>query len=243
MQKLNQVVAIEKATKNEVGQRVNSINRTLARDGLFTGFHKSYESKDEEGMILPAESRKVENTAKECMKFYASEMTKVLDITATKDYANCNAMADVVVDGEVLLENVPTTYLLYLEKQINEIKAFVSMLPVLEASENWTEDINTGLYKTDVVQTHRTKKVKKPIVLYPATDRHPAQTEMITEDIIEGYWNTVKNSGAMPNPEKLEILEKLQKLSNAVKYARESANMTPAPTQYMGQKVFKYLFD
>jgi hypothetical protein len=37
-------------------------------------------------------------------------------------------------------------------------------------------------------------------VLYDATEHHPAQTQLISEDVIVGWWETVKHSGAIPRP-------------------------------------------
>ena len=126
-------------------------------------------------------------------------LAELFDITATKDWANCSARATVVVDGKPLLEDVPATYLLFLEKQLSDLRTFIDKMVELDAGEDWLEDPSTGMYRTEAIKTQRTKKVQRPIVLYDATEHHPAQTQLITEDVVAGYWNTVKYSGA-PQP-------------------------------------------
>ena len=54
----------------------------------------------------------------------------------------------------------------------------------LDPGSDWSVDPGTGLYKTDNTLTQRTKKVQRPITLYEATKEHPAQTQLITEDVI-----------------------------------------------------------
>lgn len=129
-----------------------------------------------------------------------------------------------------------------MEKQITDIRTFINNLPILDSADNWSMDKNIGLYKTDTVQTHRTKKTSKAIVLYPATPEHPAQTQLITEDVIAGHWAMVKQSGAIPLPEKQKLLQRVEKLLQAIKEAREEANgIEEVTAPEVGKAVFNYI--
>ena len=205
------------------------------------GFQKNYQRRDEEGETYPPESQKVRLNHADVLKQVAAGLTELFDITATKDYANCQAKADVVIDGEPLLKEVPATYLLFLEKQLTDLRTFVDKMVDLDEGEEWLEDASTGLHKTAATQTQRTKKVQRPIVLYDATEHHPAQTQLITEDVVVGYWTTVKYSGALPRPRKDALLERIDKLARAVKFAREEANGIKVEQQHPGKEVFAYL--
>ena len=99
------------------------------------------------------------------------------------------------------------------------------------------------MYKTQATLTSKTKKVQKPIVLYDATKEHPAQTQLITEDVVIGHWSTVKHSGALPMPKKKKILENIEKLNKAVKFAREEANSIDTKQLYIANKIFKFVLD
>jgi prolyl oligopeptidase PreP (S9A serine peptidase family) len=164
-------------------------------------------------------------------------------VTARKDWTNNTAKADVVVDGEILIMNAPVTYLLTLEKELTDVRTFIEHLPILDTSEDWHSDTSSGLAKTKETRTHRTKKKAKAIVLHPATKEHPAQTQLVSEDVLVGYWHTVKHSGAISRQEKLQLLEKAETLVNAVKEAREAANdVEETNTPKIGRTVFGYLF-
>ncbi len=141
----------------------------------------------------------------------------------------------------MIAEQVPVPYLLFLEKQLLDIRTYIEALPTLDMSEDWNKDDVSGLFKTVATKTNRTKKVQKPIVLYDATDRHPAQTQLITEDVIVGSWTVVKHSGAIPLPVKNKYLSKIEKLSSAIKFAREEANSSEAPEVKIGKGIFEYL--
>ncbi|MCO5165880.1 MAG: hypothetical protein M9894_05875 [Planctomycetes bacterium] len=243
MAKLNQVLAVEKATKGRVASELTDMHHALQKPSLLTGFAKTYQKKDEDGDDHPPERQKVQVVATDMLRRAGRLLIELLDVTASKDWANCQAKADVVVDGRVILEGAPATFLLFLEKQLTDLNTFVAKIPVLDPSEDWAFDESTSLYKTDPVQTTRTKKVQRPIVLYQATKEHPAQTQLITEDLSVGTWVTVKHSGALPAPHKDALLERIRRLAAAVKFARETANATEAPRKDVGQRLLDYLLD
>jgi hypothetical protein len=242
MAKLNQVLAIEKGIKTRVYSEFSELHQATQKAPLMNGFHKSYQPRDEDGETYPAESVKVQHTAGEVLDRVAGSLAELFDVTATKDWANCTARADVVVDGRVLVKDVPATYLLFLEKQLSDLHTFITKMSELDPGSDWSVDPGTGLYKTDTTLTQRTKKVQRAITLYEATKEHPAQTQLITEDVVAGTWVTVKYSGAMPAPRKKQLLHRIEKLSNAVKFAREQANASEAQDKKLGKEVFDFLF-
>ncbi|MFF0477599.1 hypothetical protein [Streptomyces sp. NPDC004284] len=172
----------------------------------------------------------------------ARALARLFDVTATKDWANCTVRADVTVDGRVLVERVPVAHLLFLERQLTDINAFVRRLPVLDAAESWPQDPSTDAWKTEVVRTVRTKKVPRNHVKAEATDGHPAQVEVYYEDVPVGYWTAVKSSGALPARRVNELLEGVEKLQQAVKFAREEADGAEVTDQRVGDAVFGCLF-
>ena len=243
MTKLNQVIAIEKGVKSRVYGAITRSHKESQKAEPFNGFAKTYRRRDEDGVDHPPEKKKVQLIAEDVLSDIARHATELFDVTATKDWANCEARADVVIAGRTLIEQAPATYLIFLEKQLSDIRTFVEKLPSLDENEDWTKDPNSSLFKTEKITTHRTKKVQRPIVLYDATEHHPAQTQMITEDVIGGWWDTVKHSGAVPVPRKKQLLDRVDKLIKAVKFARETANDTEITERKVGESVFDYLFE
>lgn len=240
--KLNQIIAVEKGIKSQVMSDLSQMHKVNQKAELFNGFDKQYKPKDEEGEKMPAEAKRVQYLAKEVLRGVERSLSSLMQVTARKDWTNCTAKADVVVDKKVLLAGVPITYLLFLEKNVTDIRTFVANLPVLDPSEDWNYDSKSELFKTDPVQTQKTSKQETPVVLYDATEHHPAQTAMVTKDIVIGYWNTVKHSGAFPMSQKKELLERVEKLLVAIKEAREEANtIEEVQAPNVGEAIFGYL--
>lgn len=240
--KLNQVIAIEKGTKGRSLQDLTEAHHNLQKTTLLSGIARTYRPKDEEGDPLPPESTRVQVRAEDVIRTTSETLTKLFDVVATKDWANCDAKADVVVDGTILLAQVPATYLLFLEKQLVDLYTFVKKLPVLDASESWVFDPSADCWATEPVSTLKTKKIPRNHVKAAATDKHPAQVEVYYEDIAIGNWRTVKFSGALPARRVNELVDRVEKLQEAVKFAREEANNRDVTEQKVGASVFHYLF-
>ncbi|MFD3823627.1 hypothetical protein [Streptomyces sp. NPDC058625] len=242
MTRLNQIIAVEKGVKSKAVQDVNGAHQKVQKPALLAGISRTYQPKDEEGEQLPPESTRVQVQGEDVLREMAASLTRLFDVTATKDRANCTARADVTVEGRTVLAEVPVGYLLFLEKQLTELHTFVRKLPTLDAAESWSHDPSTDWWKTDPVRTIRTKKVPRNHVKAEATEKHPAQVEVYYEDVPIGYWTTVKFSGALPARRVNELVERVEKLQQAVKFAREEANATEVTDQRAGDAVFGYLF-
>lgn len=243
MPKLNQVIAIEKGVKSRVYGFLSATYKAFQKPALFNGLARQYQRKDEDGEDYPAENVRVQMSAEGLLQEIGENMTELFDITAQKDWSNCEAKADVEVDGRVLLADVPATYLLFLEKQLNDLKSELEKIPELDAAHDWTLDPATSLFKSAATVTSKTKKVPKVIVKYEATEHHPAQTEIVTVDEVVGTWHTTQHSGALPLPRKRLLQKRLQTLIKAVKFAREAANESSADKKNVGAAVFAYLFN
>lgn len=242
MTRLNQIIAIEKGVKTSSFQDLTEWHQLLQKPTLLSGISRTYRPKDEEGEQLPPESTKVQVRTDEVIRETAASLTKLFDITATKEWANCKARADIIVDGNVLLKDVPATYLLFLEKQLVDLGTFIKKLPVLDNSETWEFDASADCYATEPVQTVKTKKIPRNHVKTEATEHHPAQVDVYFEDVVVGTWRTVKFSGALPARRVNELSERVEKLQQAVKFAREEANGLEVTDEKVGGKVFQYLF-
>jgi hypothetical protein len=241
MPKLNQIIAIEKGIKNESNVAITAAYHELQKSALFTGIARVYEPKDEEGERFPPEHQKVQKRAEDLLHFTADTMTKYWDVTATKDIANTEARADVVVDGKKVLDKVPVTFLLFLEKQLGDLATMVKKLPVLDAGETWKHDSSQNCHATEAASTIKTKKIPRAFVKAEATKEHPAQVDTFTEDVVVGSWKTIKYSGALPQRRVTEVLERIGKLQSAVKFAREEANTIQVTDKHVGKDVFAFI--
>ena len=132
--KLNQILAIEKGVKNRVTSENTKLYHAAQKPALFDGLDKKYQPKAEDGENYPPERKEIAFKSQQVIKQVRRNLAELFDTTATKDYANCEARADIEIDGTVILPNVPVTYLLFLEKQVDNLNTIVTELPTLDSS-------------------------------------------------------------------------------------------------------------
>jgi len=241
--KLNQVLAIEGGDKSKAEATLTSAYQRLQKTEPIQGIVKTYQPKNEEGEQLPPERKLVQVKVHQTVREVAEVFGKFLDTTLTKDVGNCSAKANLIVDGTVLVKDVPVTTLLFLEKKLVDWVTFFRKLPTLDPADEWSFDRNQDCYATKPEKRHRTIKENYPLELAPATEKHPAQVQLATRDVIDGYWTTIKYSGAMPAQQVNQLVARAEKLLAAVKVAREEANGQEVKTVPLGEQIFGYLLE
>jgi hypothetical protein len=242
LKKLNQAVAIEKNVKAKADRELTDLHRVVQQPDRLSGISRVYQPREDLGEQLPPQSTRVQIVVGDINKLVAKTLTHLFNVVATKDIANTKAEGRVVVGGEILF-TAPVPFLLFLEKQLIRVRTYVDKLPTLDPAFNWTLDPTSGVYRTDEVVTTRTRKTPHNHVLYPATPEHPAQVQTYNVDEVVGDWTTYHFSGAITEERRLELLERVDMLAIAVKFAREEANGTSIEDDStIGDTVFEYLF-
>jgi hypothetical protein len=244
--KLNQIIAVEKGTKTKVYEKLTENHKLLQRKELFLGHARRYSPKDDDptsptGEQLPPEEKRVQAKAEDVLRATAVSLTELFDVSATRDWGNTKAKADVVVEGKVIVADCPVTFLLFLEKQLADIHTLIKKLPTLDSSENWHHDDAQDLWATEEARSVRTKKISRALVLYEATKEHPAQVKEVTEDVLAGTWTTIKYSSSLPVSRVNELLGRVDALQKAVKFAREQANTMEVDQPRVGKTIFDFL--
>jgi hypothetical protein len=169
-------------------------------------------------------------------------MTCLLDLTATQDVSNAGVLVDVKFNDKVILRGLPVTNLLFLEKQLINLHALVSKIPILDPSENWAYSSDVGCYVSGKTVTTKTKKTPRTHIKYDATKEHPAQVEMYYEDVVIGSFDTLKFSGSLSSDEHTTILSRIDMLRDAVKVSREEVNSMPAKDTKVADAIFDFVF-
>lgn len=239
--RLNQILAVEKGVKATAQRVLTDAYQLLQKSATLTGILRTYRARDDEGERLPEERTEVKVRVGDELEKVRAAQVRLFDLQLTKDLANTHAKADVVVDGQTLLNDVPVTTLLTLEKQLVDLRTFVAKLPTLDIGERCYDD-DAKAYVTAARETTRTKKVMRNHVLAEATDKHPAQVQTYQEDVIVGYWTTLSYSGAVPGAQRAAMLDRVDRLIAAVRTAREAANDTAVTDASCGEALMGYLF-
>lgn len=239
---LHQILAVERGISKTADREITNGYQLLQKPALMEGMARTYQPKDDDGDRLPSENQYVQLRSDDILDDIRKAFETLMDITAVRDFGNQSAVADVVVDGNVLISKAPAPYLLWLEKQLDHINTVVSKIPVLSPEHEWEWNDNVDAFSAQPVETQRTKKVPEVLVKAPATDKHPAQVEVFMKDVVDGYWTTVRFSGARPAGEVSNMSARVQAVRDAVRIARSRANETEVEHLKISAPLLNYIF-
>lgn len=243
--KLYQVLANVNSVKSRESDEITRLHKISQVRGLYDGQVRSYQPvSDDETERLPDEATRVQQNGTALLAEARASFARLLDAEAMRDYTNLSvqARADIVIEGTTVLRQVPAIYCLALEKQLTDLRTLVAKLPTLDPAFDWEFDPNTDGYRTKQVQTVRTKKVLRNHVKAEATEKHPAQVEVFTEDVKVGTWNTIKQSAAFPASRVRELVERIDRAIQAVRVAREEANGADVVETSIGAPLMGWIF-
>ena len=228
MAKLHEALAVESTLKGQADKtRAELANTFEKRRHLFSEKVVTFKPSDEGQPPVTEEQLDLNSTVPQELAWIKALWAKALDASFQIAEANMSARADVVLDdGKTLLKDVPATALLELEKRAAEVHALVASIPTLDPAKGFTPDParGAGVYKAREESKTRTKKVQRPVVLYDATKEHPAQVQLVSEDVPVGLVQTQEWSGLLTPAAKSEMLERAEALKRALKQARARAN-------------------
>lgn len=242
--KLNQIIAVLNGKKTKAQEELTALNNAAKKPVLFEGIKRTYKPLTEGGLVQPPESKNVQMTVKQVIAKTREILGTVWDLTATQDIGNCKAIVDVKIGERVLIKQVPVTHLLYLEKQLEDLRTVIANFPVLDAAEawEWTDAVDSYRTKEPTIK-YRTEKVPNSYEKSAATDKHPAQVEFYWDDRPVGTWTEIRYSGAIEAKQKNAMLERVTQLRDAVKIAREEGNSIKLEKADIANSVFDFIFD
>jgi len=243
--KLNQIIAVEKGAKERTHKEFTAIYQGLSKTDPMQGISRTYLPLTEEGERLPPENKYIQVNVRERLERIQAILIDLFDVTLTKEVGNTRAKGTITVDGTVILADVPVPYLLFLEKNLTDLRTTLSALPTLDPADKWEWDEQQGFFKSAEMRTARTKKTTEFVVVQgsgvPEKGVAP-QVKEVTNDVLAGYWTTVKYSATMEPRRVAELLERTDKLLRAVKFAREEANGLEIDQEKAGAAIFGYIF-
>lgn len=211
----------------------------------FQGFHRKLEVFDDNDKTeYPEEHKIVDTTVQKKLDHMMKTSVRYFDALFQKEATNQIAVADLIVDGVTIAENLPATFLLGMENRLKTLKSVYEAIPTLAPGIEWVADPDQGdgIYRTAKAQEKlKTETILEPVVLYHATDHHPAQVKEASKVKNVGKYILNQWSGMITPAEKSVLLGRIDKLARAVKKARQRANTTEIDNRKIGKNIFNFI--
>lgn len=240
MSKMHEVLACEKTVEDS---RTKSLGETRGKfekvDQYFRGHTKTLKmiaGTDANAVLEKSatENKSVVASVVDTLKYSLDLWAKAENLQIQKNLGNTIGKADIVLNGKVILADMPIDEVMGLENRLTELRALFSLAPTLDASKVWEQDGNRGpgfwREKSPEVRTKTEKKIDAK-VLYEATEHHPAQVKEFSYDEVVGSFETTAFSGALTSLQKAKLMTRIDELILAVKKARVECNQVEVPAQ------------
>jgi hypothetical protein len=248
---LHELIAVEKDVKGTTEKIILETHKTFTdRQDHFKEMVKSYTPINaEDTEKLDGESKPMVTTVADKLSYFEKMIKRHVDVIAQKESTNAVAKADIVVEDDagndlVISKDVPVAALVQLENLFERIRNEVySVIPTLDPSVKWNDPDKSrpGVYFTTETVRTRVRKTKKVIQLAPATDKFPAQTQLIDSDEPAGYWKQIDRSGMLSPGEKSALLDKYSRMIEGIKKARARANTTLVVSAKLANDLFAFV--
>ena len=244
---LHEVIAVKDAlAKTATSLMQETITTFSKRTEHFRGESKKLTMHDDERKEENTfTENEVTTTVDEKLAHLWPAIIRSIDAVASIELTNSQAKSDLVVDGKVILPDVPVTVLLALEKQLEKLIDVYNHIPTLDPSVDWELDANSErlIYKAPEIKTMRTEKVLDTMVMYEATKEHPAQVQNFQKDVVIGSYLTTKVSGMLTPKRKAERIMRIQQLHRAAIKARQRANLETVQRKDIGDIIREFIDD
>ena len=245
MSKLHELLAVENDVEKVSRKLVAESIKTLGKDNLFNGQVRTLTHFNSEDALSDTQERtELTTTVDENIDYVVDSLADYFDVVYQKDLTNQKAVADIVIDDTVIASDVPSTFLLGMEKKLNSLRDLYTAIPTLQPGIKWTvaENEGAGVFQAanDTVQ-FKTKKDIDFKEVSPATREHKAQIVQYEAVVNVGKYVTTKTSGMFTPLEKANRIARLDKILKAVKQARNRANATEVVTGKVGKSILDYI--
>lgn len=247
MVQLHALLAVRETRQNALTAMITETQHKLGKpDAYFRGEEvrlKMLKSSPENDAVERAgkTSKALATTVKETLGYFLKQWADNEDVMFQISKTNQIAKADLNFRGNLLVKDVPVSHLLELEGRLENLRKTLVLVPTLDASKSWeidTQNAHSGAWKMITTEERiKTAKEMKPVILHPATDKHPAQVEKVTDEITVGIYTDNRWSGACSSKQKADLLAVMDDLLVEVKKSRMAANSTEASKEVIGEAI------
>lgn len=246
MSKLHELLAVNKTLNSQSDILQKESEKTFAKDSLFAGLHRTLTmfdaERENEGGVT--DNQVVTTTVDENLKYLLPFVAKAWDAEASREKTNTTAMADVVVEGTVLLKDVPAQMLLALEANLAKIRRTYLQIKTTAPGINWipADELRAGVMKFDKPEEAiKAETISEPVVLYEATKEHPAQVQIGQKRVAVGKYQKLEYTGLITPADKAARIARIDQLILAVKQAKQRANCATVIDVKVGKTLFNYI--
>lgn len=243
---LHEILAVEKTRNGQLDQLIKDTNNKFNKPEYFQGHYTKLSMLEDTPQNKAMEAAAIQQkalptTVSETLSYLLDFWAQAEDVQLQKNATNQQAKADICFRGNIIASGLPVDELLGLESRLASLRTTLAQIPTLNASVRYVPDVDSGRPGAwrgeSTTKTIKTEKTTRAVVLYEATDKHPAQIKEVPQDTTVGTFEKLDFSGCATSAQKAEILAVVDDLLAEAKQARMRANTTPVVDVRIGRVI------
>jgi len=248
MGKLHETLAVEGALGTTARRILTEAKQTFMRkhalfDGAITEVEPGEDNVDGVVDLVPEKVvGLVQETVPSKIAWVCDHLGSYWNAIAQKECSNAQAKASVEIDGKAIVENVPPTFLLPMEKQLTELRDLIGAAPTADGAVEWTDTEWDHVRSSPRERRVITKKKQRIEPVHEPTEHQPGTHVVFSEDIPIGIKWITKLDGRTTSAEKARLLGRVDELIRAVRRARSRANDSETVAVKHGTALLDWIF-
>jgi hypothetical protein len=239
---LHALIAQITDTKKRAEGIKKSVYQKLQKATLFVATLKEYTPLVEGGIQYTSEGTSiVPESVPLLLDEFNEAVSKLLNEMATQDWGNTKAKADVIIDDIVIVKDAPVTFLMALQSQLIDYRTLFDHVPTLSPVDKWEYNAGQMVWSTPATITNKEQVIKEWVPIFQPTEHHPGEAKEVSRTKLEGTWESRKFSTALLPSHRKELLQRVDRLIEAVKVAREEANRIQVEPKDVATSIIGYL--
>lgn len=244
--KLHEIIAVEGDLQNTANKVIEEAIQTFSKKAehfieQLSSLRMHNEERQDENT---SDHKAMVTTVGDKLNYVGEHLVKYYDAISRKERTNQEARADLVIDGNVLIADMPGTLLLGLESRLRLFRTMCEAIPTLQPGIIWVldEDRPGHVYKiSEPRKRFKTEKIKESKVIVQPTKEFPAQVDTWTVDKPCGTISDQIWSGMISPAEKFDLIGRVDTILRAVKKARQRANEAVVVDLRIGKVIVDYI--
>lgn len=229
--------------KQAVQLMIESTKTFEAKSSHFDGRFKQYQPDDEgaERLVDEVEEVVIVGSVKEKLDYTNKFFINALDSILSKEETNAsgNTSTEIVIGTNKF--QLSSIGLLALEKKMISLRGMYKKIPTLDPTKQWTYNEEKQMYETKVYTRNRIAQKNETIVVVQATDKFPAQTQVVPIQKKTGVYEETFFSKRITVRQKAEMIGRIDEIIDSIQVARAKANKAEVIKVKIGAAILNYV--
>lgn len=241
---LHQLLAAANERDKQAASLINEAKKTFDnKSNHYDGRRKQYspDNESEDRIVDELEEIVIVDTVKSKLDYLSKFIVNSVDSIISKEETNASGTTNATITIGNHDFTLSAIGLLALEKKLVSLRDLYKKIPTLDPSKVWTYNEEERRYESKPTHRNRLKKENKAVVVVQATDKFPAQTQIIPVEKKTGVYEEIFYSSKISVRQKAEMIDRIDEILDKCAIAKAKGNKAEVKEVKIGSTLLNYI--